>query len=278
MRRLAASCFGLGRLPLAPGTWGSLPPAIIFVLMGRLDAPALTVSVVMAALAVLGSVISIGCAPVVIAVTGKTDPREVVADEFAGQSLAFAIVGSVSLGHIWAAAALGFLLFRFLDILKPWPIRNLEKLPAGWGVLADDLMAGLYAGIVLLFCLRIGLVLYISESFRSDNGSLNVFHAAMLGAIQGLTEFLPVSSSGHLVLFETLFDFNPEEPRMLLFDLAAHAGTVAAIFIVFHRSIAAFFKNLIRSGEYGAGAVEIYKRNPSAHLLVLAVFATIVTG
>jgi len=283
MKRLLASCFGLGWLPVAPGTWGSLPPAIIFVLMSRNSIPPMLTSIVMAALALAGSVICIKCAPAVIAATGKADPREVVADEFAGQAIVFLAIsfsttGLVLENQIWAIALLGFVVFRLLDITKPWPIRKLEKLPKGWGILADDLLAGVYAGIVLLFCLRIGLVKYFTESFSFDAGSLNIFKATILGAVQGLTEFLPVSSSGHLVLFEKFFGFNPEEPGMLLFDLATHVGTVAAIFIVFRKSIAAFFKNLTVSSKYGTSAIDIYKKSPSVHLLVLAVVATVVTA
>ena len=89
MKRLAASCFGLGRLPLAPGTWGSLPPAIIFALMWHLGISAVVISVVMAALALVGSAVCIICAPAVTAATGKSDPREVVVDELAGQAVTF---------------------------------------------------------------------------------------------------------------------------------------------------------------------------------------------
>ena len=158
MKRLAASCFGLGRLPVAPGTWGSLPPAIIFALMCHFGAPAVTASIVMAVLALVGCVVCVKFAPASIAATGKTDPREVVADEFAGQAITFIPIGAVATGQIWATAVLGFLIFRLFDIVKPWPARKLEKLPQGWGVLADDLMAGVYAGIALLMFLRLGLV------------------------------------------------------------------------------------------------------------------------
>ena len=101
------------------------------------------------------SVICVKCAPASIAATGKTDPPEVVADEFAGQALTFVIIAAVVSGPNWAAAAGGFLFFRFFDIVKPWPVRRFEKLPNGWGVLADDLLAGIYAGIVFIICLRL---------------------------------------------------------------------------------------------------------------------------
>jgi phosphatidylglycerophosphatase A len=160
MKRLLASCFGLGRLPLAPGTWASLPPAVIFALMWQFGISAVVISVVMAALAIVGSAVCIICAPAVIAATGEADPRGVVADEFAGQALTFLVVpflaiGTISTKQIWVAAALGFLLFRLFDIVKPWPIRKAEKLPGGWGVLADDLLAGVNAAIVLLVCFKL---------------------------------------------------------------------------------------------------------------------------
>ncbi len=284
MKRLLTSCFGLGRLPVAPGTWGSLPTAIIFGLMWQLHASGISISIVMAALAIAGSVICVRYAPAAIAATGNTDPREVVADELAGQAVTFLAVpflaiSAVSTKDIWVAAVLGFFLFRLFDIAKPWPIRKLEKLPEGWGVLADDLLAGVYAGIVLLLCYKIGLIRYISGLFvRTEISSLGVLQAVILGVVQGVTEFLPVSSSGHLVLFENLFNFDPETPEMLLFDLTVHVGTVAAIFVVFRKSIAAFVRNLLVCGQYGKSPVEIYKKSPSVHLLVLAIFATAVTA
>jgi phosphatidylglycerophosphatase A len=160
MKRLLASCFGLGWLPLVPGTWGSLPPAIIFGLMCQFGASALWVSAVMAALAVAGSIGCVQFGPAVIAATGQVDPREVVADELAGQALTFLAIlfvaaGTLSARQIWLTAAIGLVLFRVFDVAKPWPINGLQKLPEGWGILADDLMAGVYAGIALLICLRL---------------------------------------------------------------------------------------------------------------------------
>jgi len=160
---LLASCFGLGRLPVAPGTWGSLPPAAIFGLMWHFGASPILISVIMAALALAGSAVCVICAPAVIAATGKADPRAVVADEFAGQALTFLVIplvatGTISTKQIWLTTLLGFLLFRLFDIVKPWPVRKLEKLPEGWGVLADDLLAGVFAAVILLVCFRLWIV------------------------------------------------------------------------------------------------------------------------
>ncbi len=160
MKRLLTSCFGLGQLPVAPGTWGSLPPAIIFCLFCQLGAPGPAISIVMAVLALAGSVICVKFAPAAIAATGNTDPGEVVADEFAGQAVtflpaAFLVTPDTTASTILAVTVAGFLFFRLFDIVKPWPIRLLEKLPAGWGILADDILAGVYAGVLLQVCLKL---------------------------------------------------------------------------------------------------------------------------
>ncbi|MFQ6035482.1 MAG: phosphatidylglycerophosphatase A [Sedimentisphaerales bacterium] len=160
MKRLLTSCFGLGWLPLAPGTWGSLPPMITFALICHFAVSTLVISIIMTVLALAGSVVCVKCAPAIVAATGKTDPGEIVVDEFAGQALTFLIVTAVTGpswadGPVWAIAAGGFLLFRVFDIAKPWPIRKFERLPKGWGVLADDLIAAVYAAIGLLICVRL---------------------------------------------------------------------------------------------------------------------------
>ena len=149
----------MGWLPLAPGTWGSLPPVIIFGLMCYFGASPALITNVMAALVLAGSVVCVQFAPAAIAATGKNDPREVVADEFAGQAVPFLFspflaMGSATDRQILITAFFGFVLFRLFDISKPWPISKLEKYPAGWGILADDLLAGVFAWIVLQICIR----------------------------------------------------------------------------------------------------------------------------
>ena len=109
----------------------------------------------MAALLLAGSVICIKFAPAAIEATGQNDPGEVVADELAGQAMTFLAIPffipvALTPGQICIITSAGFLLFRFFDILKPWPIRKLEKFPKGYGILADDLLAGVFAAIVLV--------------------------------------------------------------------------------------------------------------------------------
>ena len=168
MKRLLASCFGLGWLPVAPGTWGSLPPVIIFALISHFSVSAVLISIVMAVLALAGSVVCVKFAPAAVAATGETDPAEVVADEFAGQSVTFLFISLLSsFWEILSPTIVGFLLFRFFDIVKPWPIRKLEKLSSGWGVLVDDLLAGIYAGIgLLIYSLYLYPHLPWSQEFR----------------------------------------------------------------------------------------------------------------
>jgi phosphatidylglycerophosphatase A len=153
MKRLLTSCFGLGWLPVAPGSWGSLPSAIIFGLACYFGGSAVIAILLMIALIVAGSVICIKCSDVAVAATGNKDPNEVVADEIAGQALTFLamplLMADVSGRQIVLIVALGYFLFRLFDTVKPWPSYRLEELPAGWGILADDLMAGVYAGIAL---------------------------------------------------------------------------------------------------------------------------------
>ncbi len=114
----------------------------------------------MAALVLAGSIACVRLAPAAIAATGKDDPGEVVADELAGQAVTFLAspflaIGSASPWQAWAVAAAGFLLFRGFDIVKPWPIHKFEKLPKGWGILADDLVAGVFAWTVLQISVKL---------------------------------------------------------------------------------------------------------------------------
>jgi len=136
-----ASGFGLGYLPKAPGTYGSLLGPL-WVWAAQQVTPCGPMS--MLVLGVVGFLIGTALSSRAIRVSGNKDPQFVVCDEF----LAFAWVYwfvPVTAG----TAIAGFLLFRLFDITKPGPVGWAERLPGGWGVMADDAVAGLLAGVLL---------------------------------------------------------------------------------------------------------------------------------
>jgi phosphatidylglycerophosphatase A len=137
---------GAGLLRPGPGSWGSAAAALLWLAAGRglhLAPQPLTWLTVAAAVAAL--VIGVPAATIVERESGRPDPGKVVIDEVAGQWIALA--GSrVNLSHLLA----GFLFFRLFDIVKPWPARQLERLPAGWGIMFDDVAAGVYALLLML--------------------------------------------------------------------------------------------------------------------------------
>jgi phosphatidylglycerophosphatase A len=149
---IIATFFGLGRLQPGPGTWGS---AVTVMLWAGL-AHALPISLqtpVAIALAVLVTLIGIPAATKIARGSGTKDPQFVVIDEVAGQ-----LVALIAVPLAWKSFLAGFILFRVFDILKPPPVRQLEALPEGAGIVLDDVAAGLYAlGIVHLF-LHFGLL------------------------------------------------------------------------------------------------------------------------
>ena len=155
IKRLVVTGFGLGHLPLAPGSWGSLPPVAIFALLHYLNVSVATIVLVLVFLIIVGSIICVKYTPVSMAATGKVDPGEVVADEIAGQSIALLFACTVINNPLWITAGGSYFFFRLLDTIKPWPIHRLEKLPTGWGVLLDDLAAGVYGGITFLIALHL---------------------------------------------------------------------------------------------------------------------------
>ncbi len=159
IKRLLTSCFGLGRLPLAPGSWGSLPPAVIFGLACYFGAPDFLVFLLLLVLFIFGSLVCLKFSDAAVAATGKPDPNEVVADEVSGQSLTFLampfVMGETTTAHqIIVIVVLGYFLFRLFDTIKFWPSYRLEELPGAWGILADDLMAGVYAGLILIMAAK----------------------------------------------------------------------------------------------------------------------------
>ena len=145
MRRVAlaiATWFGCGYFPWGPGTAGSLAAVGIAALLHFYGgAERGTLLVATAVLLIPG----IWAATQTARILARSDPGLVVVDEVLGQWLTLA--GATALN--WKAFLAGFLLFRLFDIWKPWPVRKLERLPEGIGIIADDLGAGIYGALIL---------------------------------------------------------------------------------------------------------------------------------
>ena len=139
-----ATCFKIGHLPIAPGTWGSLAAIIGWWLWLQYLDPLVFIVLIIAIFT-----IGVFATNTIIDHTGEKDPSRVIIDEVAGQWLGLLILPD---GMLYIAGA--FVLFRFLDIFKPWPIRQMEQFPKGWGVMLDDTLAGL---------LTLGLIQVVSR-------------------------------------------------------------------------------------------------------------------
>jgi phosphatidylglycerophosphatase A len=143
---ILSSCFGFGLIPVAQGTFGTLagiPLAIALAHVGAMAAAYLLFFFVL--LAIWASDRSAGALE-------KDDPAEVVIDEVAGLLLTLFLLPTTGFN-----LCLGFILFRVFDILKPYPIRRLEKVGGGAGIVLDDLLAGIYANV----CIRIVTLVFL---------------------------------------------------------------------------------------------------------------------
>jgi phosphatidylglycerophosphatase A len=157
---IAGTFFGAGDLKPGPGTWGSVAATLIWL---AIFANPFSFDFAVAAgpdshrtiafdsigislfLAFLATAIGIPAATIIARESGRKDPQNVVIDEVAGQWLTLAAAAPD-----WKHALVGLGLFRLFDITKPWPARQLEHLPEGWGIMFDDLAAGVYGAIILV--------------------------------------------------------------------------------------------------------------------------------
>ena len=149
---LIATFFGIGHLKPGPGTWGSLATVIVWAAISvSIDPSHRTIATILAAAVV--TIVGIPAATQVARATGGKDPQFVVIDEVAGQFVAL-----IAVPLAWKSFLAGFILFRAFDIWKPFPIRRLEQLPEGTGIVVDDLGAGLYALAIMHLLLHFGLL------------------------------------------------------------------------------------------------------------------------
>jgi phosphatidylglycerophosphatase A len=149
---LVATFFGTGYIRPGPGSWASAETVLLWWLLTRWVTPTwqLWAAVLLSALVVL---VGIPAATRVERASGLKDPQFVVIDEVAGQ-----LITLIGVPVSWKSLLLGFILFRGFDIVKPPPVRQLEHLPEGVGIVVDDVAAGFYAVIVMHFALHFGLL------------------------------------------------------------------------------------------------------------------------
>ena len=135
--KMIASIFYVGYLPVAPGTLGSLAAIILYYFICKS-------AIIMAAVILIVIILGFITAGRVEKIFREKDPGEIVIDEFAGMLISLYCLPPTT-GYV----VTGFLLFRFFDIVKPKPIHDLEKLKGSLGIMADDIIAGVYANIIL---------------------------------------------------------------------------------------------------------------------------------
>jgi phosphatidylglycerophosphatase A len=150
--KLVATFFGTGLLHPGPGSWGSAATVLLWWLLSAWISPhgQPAAAMLLAASAILAG---IPAATHMARATGLKDPQFVVIDEVAGQLITF-----IAVPVSWKSLLLGFILFRGFDIVKPPPVRQIEHLPEGFGIVLDDVGAGLYALAVMQVALHFGLL------------------------------------------------------------------------------------------------------------------------
>lgn len=149
---LVGTFFEVGRLRPGPGTWASATTVLLWAALAHVFAPPLRIPAALI-LAVLVTLIGIPAATRVSRGSATKDPQFVVIDEVAGQ-----LVALIAVPLAWKSFLAAFILFRAFDIVKPPPVRQLEALPEGTGIVLDDIAAGLYALFVVHLFLHFGLL------------------------------------------------------------------------------------------------------------------------
>jgi phosphatidylglycerophosphatase A len=143
--KLIATSFGAGFSPVAPGTMGALVAILVWYILSLCMAYS-TLQWTLAGLIVVFTIIGVWSATVSERYWGE-DPSKVVIDETVGEWIALLAVPA---GQHWAYIVAAFVFFRFFDIFKPLGVRSMENLKGGYGIMADDILSGVYAAVVVL--------------------------------------------------------------------------------------------------------------------------------
>lgn len=137
--RIVATLFGIGDIPLAPGTFGSLAALPFAWFLDKAGGPWLLL-----AAAAIAFAVGVWACETYVRETGNPDPSECVVDELAGQWVACLVAPLTPVGYAFV-----FVAFRIFDIVKPWPISSAERAHGGLGVMLDDIVAGVFAAILV---------------------------------------------------------------------------------------------------------------------------------
>ena len=143
---LIATGLGSGYFPIAPGTAGSALGLAVVIAFRQTSLKPLWLGVSLAAFAGLLFFVGVWSAGKAEKIIERVDPGQVVIDEVVGQIITFVATPRIA----WKGLIVGFIVFRVFDIIKPFPARQAERLPGGWGIMTDDVIAGLYSLIVLV--------------------------------------------------------------------------------------------------------------------------------
>lgn len=141
--KLIATFFYVGLIPIAPGTFGTLAAIPLFYIISGLP----LYLYLLITLVVIG--VSVWASNIAEGIYGKTDPGQIVADEVAGYLVTMILIPPTAMNII-----VGFILFRLFDIVKPPPVRSFERMHGGWGVVIDDVAAGVYACVCMHVIVR----------------------------------------------------------------------------------------------------------------------------
>lgn len=139
LSKVISTFFGLGYFPVAPGTITSLVVILAYKFyLYQLNWPLYLLILFLLFLA------GVYTSTKFSAESNKKDPRKIVIDEACGQLLVL-----FRMSEAWFPVLASFILFRVFDIVKPYPIKKVEALPAGWGIMMDDIVAAIYAGVII---------------------------------------------------------------------------------------------------------------------------------
>lgn len=145
LAKIISTFFGVGYFTKAPGTMGSLAALIVYWICPEVNSLQLVVIILgTAAIGIFSATLTENEMKNKLGQAKGLDPGIIVIDEVVGMLIAMIAIPKSSLFLIIA-----FILFRIFDIAKPYPIRRIEKLPGGWGIIFDDVVAGIYANIVI---------------------------------------------------------------------------------------------------------------------------------